>query len=168
MQRFEPDARASTGGEALEDLQLASDIAWKDQYLWVSNNRLFSLIEFALKVGEETARSDPERGYVEKLHRFYGQELFPGIGFDLDLRFPTVEEKKFWAGVFHDVCRGIFLRQLGKHEVTYWQSSAIGDAYVIARMLTRAVQEAEQAWHPDTENGREADAYHAGRINLRV
>jgi hypothetical protein len=146
---------------------LSSDISLKDQYLWVSNNRLFTLIEFALQVGGEMARSDAERGCVEKLRRFYGQ-AWPGIGFDLDERFQTVEEKKFWARVFHDVARRIFLRQLGKHEVTFWQSSAIGDAYVTARMLTRAAHEVENAWSLDTENSREADAYYTGRINIRV
>jgi hypothetical protein len=94
--------------------------------------------------------------------------MWPGIGFDLDARYPTIEEKKFWARVFHDVARRIFLRQLGNHEVTHWQSSAIGDAYVTARMLTRAVQEIEQAWHPETENARDADALNLGRINVRM
>jgi hypothetical protein len=146
---------------------LSSDISLKDQYLWVSNNRLFTLIEFALQVGGEMARSDAERGCVEKLRQFY-EQAWPGIGFDLDERFPTVEEKKFWARVFHDVAQRIFLRQLGNHEVTLWQSSAIGDAYVTARMLTRAVQEVENSWRPDTENSREADAYYTGQINIRV
>jgi hypothetical protein len=51
--------------------------------------------------------------------------------------------------------------------INYCQSSAIGDAYIIARMLKRAVQEVELGWHPNTENIREADA-HFGRINIRV
>jgi hypothetical protein len=146
---------------------LASDISLKNQFLWVSNSRLFNQIDFALQVGGEAARTDAERDSVEKLRQFQ-QYAWPGIGFDLDERFPTVDEKKFWSRVFHDVARRIFLRQLGNHEVTFWQSSAIGDAYVTARMLTRAVQEIENAWHPDTENGREDEAYHAGRINIRV
>jgi hypothetical protein len=49
-----------------------------------------------------------------------------------------------------------------------WQSSAIGDAYITARMLTRAVQEVEGAWHPDTEDSREAEARYSGQINIRV
>jgi hypothetical protein len=51
--------------------------------------------------------------------------------------------------------------------ITYWQSSAIGDAYIIVWMLKRAVQCIEPGWHPNTENIREADA-HFGRINIRV
>jgi hypothetical protein len=133
----------------------------------VSNERLSSLIAFALQVGGETARSDEERGWVDQLRQFEDQS-WPGIGFDLDERFPTVHQKKFWARVYHDVARRIFLRQLGNHEVTCWQSSAIGDAYVIARMLTRAVQEVENAWHPDTENSREGDEHQTGRFNIRV
>jgi hypothetical protein len=146
---------------------VASDISWKDQFLWVANRRLTGLMAFALQVGGEAARSDSERGWVGNLRRF-DEQAWPGIGFDLDERFPNVEEKKFWARVFHDVARRIFLRQLGNQEVTFWQSSAIGDAYVIARMLTRAVQEVENAWHPDTENRREGEEYESGRINVQL
>ena len=142
-------------------------ISLKDQFLWVSNQRLDTLLNFALQVSGETVQSDEEHGWVEKLRQFE-EESWPGIKFDLDERFPTVEEKKFWARVFDDVARRIFLRQLGNHEITYWQSSAIGDAYIIARILTRAVQEVELAWHPKTENTREAEANPAGRINIRV
>jgi hypothetical protein len=146
---------------------MASDISLKGQFLCVSNQRLSTLIAFALQVGGETARSGPERAWVEGL-RGFEQEAWPGIGFDLDERFPSIEEKKFWARVYHDVARRIFLRQLGNHEVTFWQSSAIGDAYVTARLLTRAVQEVDNAWAPDTENGQEQDAVYSGRINIRV
>jgi hypothetical protein len=146
---------------------LSSDIAWKDQFLWVSNAQLFTLVELALQVGNEIARSEAERGSVGRLRQFY-QRAYPGIGFDLDERFPSLDEKKFWARVFHDVARRIFLRQLGNHDVTSWQSSAIGTAYVAARMLTRAVHEIEQAWHPDTENSREADARDLGQIKVRL
>jgi hypothetical protein len=146
---------------------LASDISLKDQFLWVSNQRLSALVAFGLQVGGETAGSDEEREWVKKLRQFE-EQAWPGIAFDLNERFPSVEEKKFWARVYHDVARRIFLRQLGSHEVTYWQSSAIGDAYVIARMLTRAVQEVENAWHPDTENSRDAEAHYAGRIDIQM
>lgn len=146
---------------------MASDISLKDQFLWVSNQRLSTLIAFALQVGGEAARADTERGWVEKLRQFE-EQAWPGIGLDLEERFPSVEEKKFWAQVFHDVAHRIFLRQVGNHDVTFWQSSAIGDAYVTARMLTRAVQEVENAWHPDTESTREGNAHNSGRINIRV
>jgi hypothetical protein len=146
---------------------LASDITLKDQYLWVSNRRLSALLAFAIQVGAEASATEAERGWVEKLRTFEDQ-AWPGLGLDLEAQFPTVEEKKYWARVFHDVARRIFLRQLGNHEVTYWQSSAIGDAYVTARLLTRAVQEVEHAWHPSTENTREADAPDAGQINIRL
>lgn len=149
------------------DIPLASDISLKGQFLWVSNQRLSSLIAFALKVGGETARSDAERGWVEALRQFE-EQAWPGIGFDLDERFPGIEQKKFWARVYHDVARRIFLRQLGNHEVTFWQSSTIGDAYVVARMLTQAVQEVENAWFPETNDAREGREYQQGQINVRV
>jgi hypothetical protein len=146
---------------------VSSDISLKDQFLWVSDQRLDTLIAFALQVGGETARSEAERQWVEKLRRF-DEQAFPGISFDLDQRFPDIEEKKFWARVYHDIARRIFLRQIGNHAETFWQSSAIGDAYITARMPTRAVQEVELAWHPATQNLAEADTSHSGQINIRV
>lgn len=146
---------------------MATEISLNDQFLWVSNQRLASLLSFALVVGSETAGLDAERGWVEKL-RHFEEQAWPGIGFDLNEQFPDIEEKKFWTRVFIDVARRIFLRQLGNQEVTFWQSSAIGDAYVTARMLMRAVQESEIAWHPDTEDSREAGAFDDGKLNIRV
>ena len=142
-------------------------ISLKDQFLFVSNYRLSSLLEFAVQIAGETAPTKVERDWVEKLHGF-AEAAWPGIGFDLDQQFPSLDEKKFWARVFDDVGRRIFLRQFGNNKVTFWQSSAIGDAYVIRRMLTRAVQEVELAWHPETENHREGEEYLKGPINIRV
>jgi hypothetical protein len=147
---------------------VSSEISLKDQYIWVSNQRFSTLLAFAVEVGGEQARTDEERRAVERLRRFADEEARPGTSFDLDERFPEVAEKKFWAGIFHDIGRRIFLRQIGHHDVTFWQSSAIGDAYVIARLLTRAVHDVEVGWHPDTENAREASAHDSGRINVRL
>jgi hypothetical protein len=146
---------------------VSSDISLGDQYLWVSNQRFSALLAFALQVGGEAARTDEQRRYVDRLRQFEGQ-AWPGIGFDLEEQFPEVAEKKWWASIFHDVARQIFLRRIGHHDVTFWQTSAIGDAYVVARMLTSAVQAVEGAWYPETENTRESEGYHAGRINIRL
>jgi hypothetical protein len=156
-----PESRP--GGEAV-----SSRISQGDQFLWVSNQRFSTLLDFAREVGGEVARSDQERHYVERLRRFAEEEAWPGIDFDLEKRFPGVAEKKFWAGVFHDLGRRIFLRQIGHHDATSWQSSAIGDAYIVARMLTRAVQEEGEVWDPDTANQREAEEDHGSRINVRL
>ncbi len=144
---------------------MASNICLKEQYLWVSNQRLRALLTFALQVGSERANSDTERHWVGKLKQF-DEEAWPGIGFDLDEQFPGIEAKKFWATVFRDVARRIFLRQFGSQDVTYWQGSAIGGAYIIGRMLTRAVHEAGVAWNPDNEDTQEAESA-GGHINFR-
>jgi hypothetical protein len=144
---------------------LASDISLGDQFLWVSNQRLGSLIDFAIELATQRAR---DHEFVHRLRKFRDEEYFPGCSFDLAARFPTLEERKFWAACFHDVARRIFLRLLGNHEVSFWQASAIGDAYVVARMLTRSVQETELGWHPATEDAAEAEAYRSGGVNLRA
>lgn len=136
---------------------MGSDIVLKDQFFGVSNRRFNTLVLFALDVSEALANTDERREWRAKLDRFY-DESWPGIIFDLDEQFPTVPEKKFWARVYRDVAQRIFLREIGIHDRLTWQSSAIGDAYIISRMLTRAVQLQELGWHPEDDD--------EGRINV--
>ncbi len=145
---------------------MASDISIDDQFLWVSNRRLFGLLDLACEVGRHLANGEEENAYVARLSEF-SQGAFPGISFDLAACFPTTEEKKWWARVFHVVARRVFLRTLGNQDDQTWQPSMIGDAYVVARMLTRAVQLVENAWHPSTEDPNETDAYISGPLRIR-
>jgi hypothetical protein len=151
---------------AAEGVAVASDITLGNAYLGVANRRLFALIDFGLQVGAKVAGTETSRGWVAKLAEF-NENAWPGIGFDLAERFPSVDEKKFWAQVYHDVAHGIFMRRIGNQEVTTWQSSCIGDAYVITRLLTRAVQQAVSgAWHPGDEVGGES--HYVGRVDLQL
>lgn len=93
--------------------------------------------------------------------------MWPGADFELDARFGTVGEKKFWACVFFEVAHRIFMRRLGDQGSTSWQSGAIGDAYVVARMLTRAVQRSEPGWHPEAQGSAE-DGAHLGGIVIKA
>jgi hypothetical protein len=147
---------------------VSTEISLKDQYIWVSNRRFSTLLEFVHQVGADRAGTEEERRSVERLRRFVDEEAWPGISFGMDKHFDAVAEKKFWAIVFQDIDQRISLRQIGHHDVTIWQSTAIGDAYVIERLLTRAVQEVEPARRPDTENAREEGDYLPGRINVRL
>ena len=147
---------------------MSSAISSGEQYLNVANRRLRSLVVFALQVGVDLARTDEERGYVTKLETWNEYEHWPGCDFDLDERFPTLSEKKFWAGCFYTVARRIFRRELGNHDIQTWQHSAIGDAYVTARMLVRAVQEETgTSWQPDVEDAKDAQGQ-SDRINVRL
>ena len=147
---------------------MASDISIGEQYLWVSNRRLGSLVSFALEVAADDATTDDEKSYVAKLKNWDDKEHYPGCGFDLHERFPTVGEKKFWSRCFFNVARRIFRREIGNQDIEFWQSGAIGDAYVAARMLTSAVQrETDTSWHPDSKDKADAQEYY-NRINIQT
>ena len=147
---------------------MSSAILIGEQYLNVANRRLFSLVVFALQVGGEVARTDEERGYVARLKNWDELERYPGCDFDLGKRFPTLGEKKFWAGCFFTVARRIFRREIGDQAVQTWQPSAIGDAYVTARMLVRAVQEETgTSWQPGVEDQEDAQEQ-SDRIRIRL
>ncbi len=145
---------------------MTARISLGEQSLWVSSARLSALVSFALDVGTARASTADRKAAIASLRQFESS-MWPGIDFDLEARFATTEEKKFWAGVFFDVARRIFLRQIGDHDSTSWQSGAIGDAYIVARILTRAVQQQELGWHPETESATEAGEQ-LGRIEIDV
>jgi hypothetical protein len=147
---------------------MASDISIGEQYLWVANWRLSSLIAFVLEVASDAATTEHEKEYVAKLKNWDEKEHWPGCGFDLHERFPTVDEKKFWSSCFFNMARRIFRREIGNQDIQFWQCGAIGDAYVTARMLTSAIQkETGTSWHPDTEDAADAQEYY-DRINIQT
>lgn len=147
---------------------MASDISIGEQYLSVANRRLSSLITFVLEVAADAAATEQEKGYVAKLKHWDEKEQWPGCGFALHERFPTVDEKKFWSRCFFNVARSIFRREIGNQDSQFWQCAAIGDAYVTARMLTSAVQkDTGTSWHPDTDDNADAQAYY-DRINIQI
>ena len=127
---------------------MSSSIYYENETLWVSNARFRTLIEFALEVGQKSAASPEEKAFVQKLREENDTILFNGCDFDLNERFATVASRKFWAKVFFEIGRQIFLRQIGNQEIDTWQTSAICDAHSIGRILVRAVQKGEMGWYP--------------------
>jgi hypothetical protein len=146
---------------------MASCISYKEQFIWVSNQRFAALIEFAIQIGEQTATTPDERAAVARLRKA-GEAFYPGYDFHLDREFITLDERKFWARCFHDVARAIFLRQVGEHDTEFWQSGAIGDAYLIGRLLTQAVREVEQGWSPTTQDSLLAEEFYGRLTNIRL
>lgn len=137
---------------------MSCNIFLGEQNLWICNQQLDRLLKLALRLCDSTTLTDEEKAWVSKLREF-DTESWSGMDFDLEERFPTIPEKKFWSVIYHNVARRVFLRELGSHDTTYWQSSVIGDAYFIARLLTSAVQKTEQTWLPKTENSDELSKY---------
>ena len=146
---------------------MASCISYNDQFFYVSNQRFHSLIKFGLDVGQKSAETDIERFYVSGL-RERSDAFYPGYDLAIEQEFPTRDERKFWARVFFDLAHLIFRREIGNQDTTFWQYSAVGDAYLLGRMITRSVQEEEQAWHPKTLASVEADAFYKKGVNVRL
>lgn len=137
---------------------MAGIVKLGEQSISVSNNVLVSLVEFALDVGERLAHDRDARAWVEKLREVRGT-MRPGIELDLEALFADVEQKKFWALVFHEVARRIFLREIGNQTVTFWQTGCIANSFVIARSLVQSVRKHEPKWAPATSDAREAEEF---------
>jgi len=146
---------------------MASCISYQDQFFHVSNQRFHSLIEFGLEAAQRTAESDTERSFISALKQ-RSDAFYPGYDFAIERESPSRDERKFWARVFYDLAHLIFRREIGNHDVTFWQYSAVGDAYLLGRMITRSVQEEEQTWHPKTMASIEADAFHQKGVKVRL
>jgi hypothetical protein len=146
---------------------MASRISYQDQFFYVSNMRFSSLIDFALEVGQKSAETDIEKTYISKLKEG-SNAFYPGYDFAIEREFPSRDERKFWARIFFNLAHLVFCREIGNQETTFWQFSAIGDAYLFGRMITRSIQEEEQGWHPKTLSSIEADAFYQKGVNVRL
>jgi hypothetical protein len=146
---------------------MASCISYRDQFFHVSNQRFGSLINFALEIGGRSAVTEAEKSYVSTL-REKSDAFYPGYDLAIEQEFPMRDERKFWARVFFDLAHLIFRREIGNQEITFWQASAVGDACLLGRMITRSVQEEEQAWHPQTLASVEADAFYQKGVTVRL
>ncbi|MCA9173446.1 MAG: hypothetical protein KDB14_03085 [Planctomycetales bacterium] len=55
---------------------MASDITVGDQYFWVSNQRLRTLVEFAIAVAQSLERSPTEDEFVDRLSKWITREYW--------------------------------------------------------------------------------------------
>ena len=147
---------------------MSSSIRYKDQFCYVSNMRFGTLLGFALEVGENEVKNNEEKRYVEILKYKIEHEFWNGYDLYIEQEFNSINERKFWSRCMYNVAHLIFKHKLGNQDISFWQASAIGDAYIFARMLTRSVQEEEQGWHPETIASVEADIYINKGINIKV
>lgn len=145
---------------------MSSMISFKEQHIYVSNKRFNSLIAFATEVGSNSATTQQENLYVSGLKE-KSETFYPGYDFEIDNEMASLDERKFWSKIFFDVSYLIFERKIGNQNVSFWQPSAIGDAYVFARLLLNSIHDEEQGWHPKTLADLEADAVRQNGLNIQ-
>ena len=146
---------------------MSSAFFYKDQFFYVSNAMFSALIDWGLEVGTTEAKSEKERHYVETL-RQKTETFFPGYDLIIEEDFSELDERKFWARIFFDLAYMIFQRKIGPPDVDFWMYSAIGNAYLLGRMITRSVQEQELAWHPETQAKLDAEIFSKRGLNVRL
>lgn len=112
-----------------------------DDVVYVSNQRLTSLVEFGLEVAVSMAKTAGERSSVERF-RARASSFFPGIDIDLGELFATASERAFWAATFSELSARTELGEIGNADSADWRTSGALDALRIADML-RAAPEAQ-------------------------
>ena len=145
---------------------MSSAIGYRDQFFNVTNQRFENLIEFALEVGSQIADSDQQKLYVESLRDKAKNTYYRGYDLSIETEWPSRDERKFWSKVLFDVAHLIYQRKLGGQDAQFWQYSAIGEAYLFARLISRSVRDEEPGWWPTTLASEEATAFH--KLNVRL
>jgi hypothetical protein len=136
---------------------MACIIYYKDQQVSANNRQFYSLIEFAIEVGQKTATTDEERQIVDRMIDLRDKEFFPGRDLDIEEDFPDLNERKYWARVFLDTARAIFGREVGVHEYSFWQAQCIYQAYGVGLLFEQAVRSQDSHWMPNSTDRREFD-----------
>ncbi len=126
---------------------MSSRISFQENYFWVNNARVSTLIDLAIEVGKTAAKAADEHGFVQQLEST-SASWFPGRLLDLAAEFPSLSAKKFWAKVFEEIARQVFLRNIGDQTTDTWQTTVIGDAKFTSRLLIAAVRQEEKGWCP--------------------
>jgi len=146
---------------------MASSISYKDQFIWMANRNFSGMVDFLLVIAPETATTPEERILIERF-REATKAFFPGYSFKIEREFSSLEERKFWCRCFYNLARAIFLRKVGNQENDFWQSIAIGEAFVVARFLTESVREMERNWSPTTDDSLRAEEFYGKLSNIKI
>lgn len=137
---------------------MAGYIDFKEDSIPFSNRVFASTMILVTEVARKMA-TEKELPYVKKLEEIAVEGYFPGLCFDIEKDFPTIEEQKFWAKMFYETAREIFERKIGVHEYYFWQSKRIYLIYGTGNLFVKAVKEIEPRWYPDTRDFREYDEW---------
>lgn len=137
---------------------MACEITFGDRSVQLNNMQFAGLIDFAIEVAERTAPRE-EHYHIEHMKRLRAETFWPGRGIEIEIDFPTVEQRKFWARVFLDTARMIFERLLGTHEYLFWQAQRMHQAYSTGLLFEFAVDSVHNKWRADTIDRREFDTW---------
>jgi hypothetical protein len=113
---------------------------WVPKYLSVQNRRGSAIMNLALQVGSERRGDIANPDEIDRVKQWM-EAWYPGIHIDMASLFPTLESRRFWAGVFLDVGAKIFRRELGDQNVNFWQARGIYHVMTLAEMLLQMIQD---------------------------
>lgn len=135
---------------------MAGWISYKDQSIAFNNRQFSSTMNFVVEVAEKIANEN-EKTYVERVREEMVTYYYPGLCIDIEVDFPKIEERKFWAMIFCETAREIFERKIGNQDYSFWQTQRIYQIYGSGDLFVKAVKDVEPSWFPYTRDHREFD-----------
>ncbi len=131
------------------EVPLSADFSDGENSFTVSNIRFGSLIDFAIAVGTDLAATEQERASVARLSHSREKEFWPGHGLKLNEYFTDLDDRKFWAIVFHAIACLVFRREIGNQDDDSWQVGVISECRMVSLMLTHLVWTEDRGWYPE-------------------
>ena len=133
---------------------MAGWITYKDESIAFNNSQFSSSMHLAIEVAEKMANED-EKIFVARMKDKMVTNYYPGVCIDIEGDFPGIEERKFWAMIFHETAREIFNRKIGIQDYSFWQTQRIYQIYGAGNLFVKAVKELEPHWFPQTRDRHE-------------
>lgn len=127
---------------------MAGSFTSGNSYIYLSNARCSTLIEAAVDVARDFAKTENEKASIAKLERWWKEEAWDGIDIDLTKRFVSTDEYKLWVQTFESLGWRVFHRRWGKQADDTWQVGFIASCHIISRMLTELVWKEDRTWYP--------------------
>lgn len=128
---------------------MSSSIYSGKSYIYVSNARFATLIEAAVDIGRELAKTETEKASVLEFERWWKQDSWTGIDIELGEHFRTMEECKLWCQVFETLAWRVFERAWGNQKDRSWQVDFIAECHIISTMFLELIWKEERGWYPE-------------------
>lgn len=132
---------------------MAGFIYYKEHEIVFNNSQFRSTITFVSEIARKMA-TESEIKFVEEMED-YVENYWAGLSFNIEVDFPELDKKKFWAKIFQETAREIFEKKIGVQDYSFWQTQMIYQIYGVGNIFEMAVREVELRWTPDTRDYRE-------------
>ena len=125
---------------------MTTALALGEKIEWFTNSGFFQVWELAFAQADCTVLRSDERAEVERFRsKVETGEIWSGLVVNLEDEFPNNNNRLLWSRILLETAQSIFLREIGSHEETHWQVSAICNAIRMGNFFENSLKMTEGA-----------------------